>query len=319
MRVVITGATGFVGSHLVEHLSAETDWALVGVSRSLRHASNLQRDLPRLELRTADLIEPGSIDPLMAELKPDAVIHLAGQPLEPISWADPAATFRLNVIGQINLFEALLKAGVKPRTVIGGSALVYGLVKDEDNPVTEEQPPRPGSPYAVSKLAADYLGEQYWISRQLPVIRLRPFNQIGPRQSPEFAIPAFAMQIAEIETGRGDPVLRVGNLSAERDFTDVRDAAVAYRLALEKGEPGEVYNVGSGVGRSVQSLLDGLLSLTSASIRIETDPARFRPIDLPRIVCDASKFRQATGWQPRIPLETSLRDTLDYWRQISRS
>lgn len=318
MLVLVTGATGFVGSHLVEHLTHETDWQIVGVSRSLRHAANLRRDLPRFSVRIADLNEPGSIDTLMAELKPDGVIHLAGQPLEPISWADPAATFRLNVIGQINLFDAMLKAGIRPRTIIGGSALMYGLVKDEENPVTENQPPRPSSPYAVSKLAADYLGEQYWISRELPVILLRPFNQIGPRQSPDFAVPAFARQIAEIEVKGAEPVLRVGNLSAERDFTDVRDAATAYRLALERGVPGQAYNVGSGVGRSVQSLLDQLLGLTAAKINVEPDPARFRPVDLPRIVCNASKFRNATGWKPMIPIEASLRDTLDYWREISR-
>lgn len=319
MLVLVTGATGFVGSHLVEHLAHNTGWRIVGISRSLRHGADLRRASPGLELRAADLNEAGSIDALMGELKPDGVIHLAGQPLEPVSWADPAATFRLNVIGQINLFEAMLKANIRPRTVIGGSALMYGLVRDEDNPVTEDQPLRPSSPYAVSKLAADYLGYQYWISRQLPVIRMRPFNQIGPRQSPEFAIPAFAKQVAEIEAGRCDPILCTGNLTAERDFTDVRDAAVAFRLALEKGEPGEAYNVGSGVGRSLQSLLDQLLSLTSAAIRVEPDAARFRPVDLPRIVCDATKFRQVTGWKPTIPIEASLRDTLDYWRQIARS
>jgi len=317
--VLVTGATGFVGSHLVQHLVDHTDWQIIGTSRSLRHVSNLQQSMPRVELRTADLNEPGSIDRLLTEVKPDAVIHLAGQPLEPISWEDPAATFRLNVIGQINLFEAILKTGIQPRTVIGGSGLMYGPVKPEENPITEDQPPRPSSPYAVSKLAADYLGYQYWISRQLPVVRLRPFNQLGPRQSPEFAIPAFARQIAEIEAGRSEPVLRVGKLTAERDFIDVRDAAVAYQLALEKGAPGEAYNVGSGNGRSIESMLQGLLDLSSAKIQVEPDPARFRPVDLPRIVCDATKFRQATGWQPAIPLGTSLQDTLDYWRQTARS
>lgn len=320
MRVLITGATGFVGSHVVEHVLAHTDWEVVGLSRSLRHVAGWRRDMDRLSLRTADLNEPASVDQVVADIRPEAVIHLAGQPLEPVSWQDPAATFRLNVIGQINLFEAMLKADLLPRTVIGGSALMYGLVKPDENPINEDQPPRPTSPYAVSKLSADFLGYQYFVSRNLPVVRMRPFNQIGPRQSPEFAVASFAKQIAEIEAGRRERVLRVGNLSSERDFTDVRDAAAAYCAAIERAEPGEAYNLGSGVGRSGQSMLDELLAMSSAAIRVETDPARFRPVDLPRIVCDARKFREASGWTPAIPIETSLRDTLHWWREeISRS
>jgi GDP-4-dehydro-6-deoxy-D-mannose reductase len=314
MRVLITGATGFVGSHVVEHVLAHTDWEIVSLSRSLRHVSGWH-STARLSLRTADLNEPASVEQVVADVRPDAIIHLAGQPLEPISWQDPAATFRLNVIGLINLFEAILKAGLKPRTIVGGSALMYGLVKPEDNPITEDQPPRPSSPYAVSKLAADFLGYQYFVSRDLPVLRMRPFNQIGPRQSPEFAVASFARQIAEIEAQRREPVLRVGNLTSERDFTDVRDAAAAYCVAVERGQPGEAYNVGRGEGRTGQFMLDHLLALSSASIRVETDPARFRPVDLPRIVCDAGKFRQATGWAPAIPIETSLLDTLNWWRR----
>jgi GDP-4-dehydro-6-deoxy-D-mannose reductase len=320
MRVLVTGATGFVGSHVVEHLLAHTDWEVIGLSRSLRHVTSWRQGLPRLSLRTADLNEPAGVNALIAEVRPEAVIHLAGQPLEPISWQDPAATFRLNVIGQINLLEAMLKADIRPRTIIGGSALMYGLVKDEENPITEDQPPRPTSPYAVSKLSADFLGYQYFISRELPALRMRPFNQIGPRQSPEFAVASFAKQIAEIEAGRREPLLRVGNLASVRDFSDVRDAAAAYCVAVERGEPGEAYNVGSGEGHTGQFMLDQLLALSSAPIRVETDPSRLRPVDLPRIVCDASKFRRASGWAPAISIETSLLDTLNWWRQeISRS
>lgn len=320
MKVLVTGATGFVGSHVVERLLEQTDHEVVGLSRSLRHVVSWRSDTPRLTLRTADLNEPTSVDQAIADICPDAVIHLAGQPLEPLSWQDPAATFRLNVIGQIHLFEAMLKANIRPRVVLGGSALMYGLVKDEENPIGEDQPSRPTSPYAVSKLAADYLGYQYFISRQLPVLRLRPFNQIGPRQSPDFLVAAFAKQIAEIETGRREPTIRVGNLTSERDFTDVRDAAAAYCLALERGEPGEPYNVGSGRALSGQFILDSLLAMSSMAISVQPDPQRFRPVDLPRIVCNAGKFRAATGWAPTFPIETSLGDTLNWWRQeTSRS
>lgn len=315
MLVLITGATGFVGSHLVDHLLATTDWEVVGLSRSLRHATELKTPSSRLTVWTADLTEPASIDHAVEEIRPDGVIHLAGQPLEPLSWKDPGATFRLNLIGQLNLFEAIVKTGRRPPVVIGGSALMYGLVEEGDNPVNESQPLRPASPYAVSKLAADYLGYQYFVSHQLPVIRMRPFNQVGPRQSPDFAIPAFARQIAEIESGRREAVLRVGNLSAVRDFMDVRDAAVAYRLALGSGQPGEAYNLGSGQGRTIEFMLQRLLDLSSLPIRVETDPARLRPVDLPRIVCDASKFSAQTNWKPSISIETSLADTLDYWRR----
>jgi GDP-4-dehydro-6-deoxy-D-mannose reductase len=318
--VLVTGATGFVGSHVVERLLDHTDWQIVGLSRTLRHVSGLQPVRPRVEVRAADLNEPASIEQLVADVRPDAIVHLAGQPLEPISWLDPGATFRLNVIGQINLFEAVLKAGLHPRTVIAGSALIYGLVKDEENPIDEDQPPRPASPYAVSKLAADFLGYQYWVSRELPVVRLRPFNQVGPRQSPEFAASGFAKQIAEIEAGKREPVLRVGNLTSARDFTDVRDAAAAYLLAIERGDPGEAYNVGTGEAHTGQFILDCLLHMSSATIEVVPDPQRFRPVDLPRIVCDATKFKRATGWKPTIPIETSLADTLNWWRQeISRS
>ncbi|HEX6512922.1 MAG TPA: GDP-mannose 4,6-dehydratase, partial [Chloroflexota bacterium] len=289
MRVLITGATGFVGSHVVDHLLERTRHEVIGLSRSLRHTGNLQHKSPRLSLRTADVNEPGTLAQLIEEVRPEAVIHLAGQPLEPISWQDPAATFRLNVIGQINLFEGLLNAYLRPRTVLGGSALMYGLVKEEDNPISEDQPLRPSSPYAASKLAADFLGYQYFVSRDLPVLRMRAFNQAGPRQSPEFVVSSFARQIAEIEAGRREPVLRVGNLSSVRDYMDVRDAAAAYCLALERGEPGEAYNIGSGEGHSGQFLLDRLLAMSKAQIAVERDPARFRPVDLPRIVCDARK------------------------------
>ncbi len=320
MLVLITGATGFVGSHLVEYLERETDWELAGISRTLRHAGNLQRLSSRLRLSTADLNEPASIESAIAAVRPDGIIHLAGQPLEPISWLDPAATFRINVIGLLNLIQATLKCDLRPRIVLGGSALMYGLVKDEENPINESQLPRPASPYAVSKLAADYTGYQYFLSHHLPIVRLRPFNQLGPRQSPDFAVAAFAQQIAEIEAGKREPILRVGNLAAARDFLDVRDAAAAYRAALERGEAGEAYNVGSGEAHTMDFILHKLLELSSATIGVERDEARFRPVDLPRIVCDAGKFRRATGWQPSIPLERSLFDTLQYWRQqTSRS
>lgn len=314
MRVLITGATGFVGSHLVEHLLDTTDWELVGVSRTMDHIRNVEHLLPRLRLQVADCDDPASIERAVDSVQPDAVIHLAGQASESQSWKSPAATFIDNVVGEINLFQALIKANLRPRTLVFGSAVVYGTVKPEENPVGENQTLRPMSPYAVSKIAADYLGYQYFASHQMPVVRIRPFNQIGPRQSPEFVVSAFAKQIAEIEGGSREPVLKVGNLRAVRDFVDIRDTMVAYKLLLDRGQAGEAYNIGSGVGHTVQELLERLLALSTKRIRVEQDPSLMRPVDVPLILADTSKLRAATGWSPAIPIEKSLEDTLNYWR-----
>ncbi|HUZ77566.1 MAG TPA: GDP-mannose 4,6-dehydratase [Chloroflexota bacterium] len=314
MRVLITGVTGFVGSHLAEHLLAATDWEITGLSRTLDHVKNVEGLLPRLRLQVADCGDREALGRVVASVRPEAVFHLAGQALESISWQNPAATFMQNVAAEINLFEALRHAEPRPRTLIVGSGLAYGLVKPDENPISEAQPPRPASPYAVSKIAADYLGYQYFVSYQLPVLRLRPFNQLGPRQQSSFAIPAFARQIAAIERGEVEPLLRTGNLTAVRDFTDVRDAAVAYRLALEHGTPGEAYNLGTGTGHTMRSLLERLVNLSSATIRIEQAPELLRPLDVPHIVADASKLKAQTGWQPAIDIDQSLRDTLNYWR-----
>jgi GDP-4-dehydro-6-deoxy-D-mannose reductase len=246
------------------------------------------------------------------------VFHLAAQPFVPQSWADPWDTFETNLRSQLNLFEALLRRGAPARMLVVGSNEEYGLVSPDSLPLRENSPLRPDSPYGVSKVTQDYLGLQYFLSHQLPVVRVRPFNHIGPRQSEKFVAPAFARQIASIEAGLAPPVIKVGNLTAQRDFTDVRDMMRGYRLAIEKGEPGEVYNIGSGTPRSVQQLLDILLGLSAVPIRVEQDPDRMRPSDNPIAYCDASKFATCTGWQPIIPFAQTLRDVLDDWRQRVR-
>jgi GDP-4-dehydro-6-deoxy-D-mannose reductase len=208
----------------------------------------------------------------------------------------------------------LVKLGAKPRVLVVGSNEEYGLVRPEDLPLNENSPLRTNNPYAVSKVAQDWLGLAYFLSHRIPVVRLRPFNHIGPRQSENFVVPAFARQIAMIEAGQQESVIRVGNLTARRDFTDVRDMVQAYCLAVVKGQPGEVYNIGSGRSHAIHEILDILISYSRVSVRIEQDPARMRPSDTPEIRCDARKFYQATGWQPTIPLEQTLQDVLDDWR-----
>ncbi len=207
-----------------------------------------------------------------------------------------------------------MRLNLSPRVLVIGSMDEYGHVAPDQIPVTEETPLRPDSPYGVSKMAQDFLGLQYFLSHHVPIIRVRPSNHIGPRQNDQFVTSNFAKQIAEIEIGKREPVLRVGNLSAQRDFSDVRDMVRAYYFAIERGEPGEVYNIGSESAVSIQHIVELLLAHSRVPIRIEQDPTRLRPSDTPLMYCSATKFRAQTGWRPTIALEQSLQDILDYWR-----
>lgn len=312
MRVLITGVAGFAGGHLVEHLKAATDGEVWG---NVRDASDMKYVLPGVHALVADLRHPQTAIDLVDQAQPDAVFHLAAQPFVPQSWLDPWDTYETNLRSQINLFDALLKRGAPVRVLVVASNEEYGMVSIRELPLREDSPLRPDNPYGVSKLAQDFIGLQYFLGRKLHVVRVRPFNHIGPRQSEKFVAPAFARQIALIEAGRIPPAIKVGNLAARRDFTDVRDMVRAYRLAIEKGEPGEVYNIGSGTPRSVQSVLDTLLNFSTHSIQVEIDPDRMRPTDVPISYCDANKFSARTGWTPEISFEQTLRDVLDDWRQ----
>jgi len=311
LRALITGVAGFAGGHLAEHLFASGDWEVWG---NVLSTGDLRLVVPGVHALVADLRDPQTVLDLVEQAQPDFVFHLAAQAFVPQSWADPWDTYETNLRAQINLFEALLKRDGKTRVLVIGSNEEYGHVDPDWLPLRENAPLRPDSPYAVSKIAQDFMGLQYAISRHLPVVRVRPFNHIGPRQSERFVAPAFAKQIASIEAGLKPPVIKVGNLNAQRDFTDVRDMARAYRLAILKGETGAVYNIGSGAPRSVQHLLDILLSFSTETIRVEVDPGRLRPSDTPIMYCDASAFTSQTGWTPTIPFEQSLRDVLDDWR-----
>jgi GDP-4-dehydro-6-deoxy-D-mannose reductase len=268
-----------------------------------------------LHLISADLCDPAAARAVIQASRPDRIYHLAAQAFAGDSWDSPWQILETNLRGQVNLLEAVLAEPGAPRILVVASSEMYGRPAQPGQAVDETAPLCPENPYAVSKAVQDLLGQQYYLSRNLHIVRARPFNHIGPRQNRRFAAPAFASQIAAIEAGRQAPVLRVGNLTARRDITDVRDIVQAYVLALEVGRPGEAYNLGSGRSRSMQALLDVLLSLAKVPIRVEVDSGRLRPIDVPDIVCDASKFRAATGWAPRIPFETTLQDLLEYERQ----
>jgi GDP-4-dehydro-6-deoxy-D-mannose reductase len=314
LRALITGVAGFAGGHLAEHLEL-AGWEVWG---NVRDAGDTRQAVSSVHTVVADLRDPQAALDLIQQTQPDFVFHLAAQAFVLQSWIDPWDTYETNLRSQINLFEALLKHAGAAHVLAIGSNEEYGLVQADHLPLREDSPLRPDSPYGVSKVTQDLIGLQYFLSRRLPIVRVRPFNHIGPRQNERFVASAFAKQIALIEAGLIPPVVKVGNLSAQRDFTDVRDMVRAYRLAIQHGEPGEVYNIGSGAPRSIQSVLDTLLSYSRISVRIEIDPSRMRPVDIPIAYCDAGKFMARTGWTPTIPFEQTLRDVLDDWRQRIR-
>jgi len=346
VRVLITGVAGFAGSHLAEYCLTLPDVETYGLYRHRTNLENLQdlrragklnfigenssvssvaqmtqlieqrRDPGKVNMVEGDMIDAFSMERVIAGVRPDRIFHLAAQSYVPGSWNAPAATMQINVLGEINIFEAMRKTDVDARIQIACSSEQYGMVHPEEAPIAETNPLRPLSPYAVSKIAQENLAYQYHQSFGLKTVVTRGFNHEGPRRGHVFVTSGRAMQIAEIERGLKPPVIYVGDMSSVRDWTDVRDMVRGYWLALEKGTLGEVYNIGSGVGRTVGEMQDLLLSMTSHKIAVEVDPARLRPSDVKLLVADASKFRAATGWAPQVPFEQTMRDMLDYWRRI---
>jgi len=315
MRVLITGITGFAGSHLAEYILANhPDVRVCGIVRWRSRMDNICGITDKIELHEADLKDVVSLRKCLAEIKPDRVFHLAAQSFVPASWKLPAETFAINAIGQINLFEALLSLKLNPRIQVAGSSEEYGQVFPDEVPMKETNPLRPLSPYAVSKVAQDLLAWQYFQSYGMMTVRTRGFNHTGPRRGDVFVTSNFAKQIAEIEKEKREPVIYVGNLEAKRDFTDVRDVVRAYWLCLEKGEVGDVYNIGTGKAYSMQEVLDMLLGLSKTKVKVKVDPARLRPSDVPILLSDSSKFVSLTGWKPEIPLKQTFKDLLNYWR-----
>lgn len=287
-----------------------------GVIREGRPAPSAE--LPRrVRCHSVDLLRRGPVQELVRTIKPHWIFHLAAASSPAKSWADPARTLRVNIGCQANVLAAAVTLPTPPTVLVVGSADEYGEQPEaEDRALEEDTPLRPLTPYGVSKVGQDLLGLQYFLSHALPVVRVRPFNHTGPRQSPTFAVPSFARQVARIEGGRQAARLRVGNLHARRDFTDVRDIVRAYGLALLEGRPGEVYNLGSGSARSLGEVVELLLGMSQVPIAIEADPALSQRVEARSYRCDAGKFQRLTGWRPEIPFEQTLRDTLAYWRRV---
>ncbi|HUN05455.1 MAG TPA: GDP-mannose 4,6-dehydratase [Aggregatilineales bacterium] len=311
-RILITGAGGFVGKHLIRQLqSSQPSASLYGIV--LNKVDN--PEIGGVEMLAADLLDSQRVHEVMETVKPDAIYHLAAQSSPRLSFQIPAETLQNNLLSQLNLFQSCLTLNIKPNILIVGSADAYGMVKPESLPVTEQTPFRPSNPYAVSKAAQDLLGLQYFLSHKLPILRARPFNHIGPGQRQGFVATDFASQVARIEVGLQEPILTVGNLTAKRDFTDVRDVVRAYDLLMQFGTPGEAYNICTGHSHSIQYLMETLIKLSRVPIEVRVDQARMLPADIPDIRGDSTQLRQATGWEPTIPFERSLNDILDDWRK----
>ena len=315
MKVLVTGITGFAGSHLVDYMLPMKDVEIHGILRWRSRTENIEHFRDQVKFHECDLRDAFSVRDVIETVRPDRIFHLAAQSFVPTSWTAPTESLETNIIGQLNIFEAVKKLGIKSRIQLACSSEEYGLVYENELPIRETNPLRPLSPYAVSKVGQDMLGYQYFKSFGIHIIRTRGFNHEGPRRGPVFVCSDFAKQIADIEKGRREPVVRVGNLDARRDFTDVRDIVRGYWLALEKGVPGEEYNLCSGKDWVIKDMLDYLLKMSTAKIKVETDPTRLRPSDVPVLLGDASKFKKATGWEPTIPFEQTLKDMLAYWRE----
>jgi GDP-4-dehydro-6-deoxy-D-mannose reductase len=295
VRVLVTGAAGFVGRHLCDHLAASGD-------------EPVPIGWPAGE-RAVDVTDANAVRRAVEAARPDAVAHLAGVSSVAASHRDPSHAFAVNVLGAVHVLAAVQEVAPQARVLLVGSSEMYGAVPPGSR-ATEEWALRPLSPYAASKVAAEVAGFQFQRARGLAVISARAFNHLGRGQRTDFVVPSFAEQIAVIRRGKGEPVLRVGNLEAVRDFSHVADVVEAYRLLLQRGMPGEAYNVCSGEGHTIRAVLDRLLALAGVQARVEVDPSRFRPTELPSLVGDSGKL-QRLGWRPRRSLDDALRDALE--------
>lgn len=313
MNVLITGATGFAGSHLCEFLATNTHIEIFGTTL------DQSRRIEKITLIECNLLDQDNTLDLLKEVKPEFIIHLAAVASVTDAWSNPQEVLTNNINCQLSILESLVKLQLKPRVLIASTGQVYGNVAKEELPITEDQAVKPNNPYAVSKVTQELLGLQYFISHGIPVIISRAFNHCGPRQTEDFAVPAFASQIAEIEFEQKEPVIFVGNLEAERDFLDVRDVVRAYWELVNNGSPGEIYNICSGNAIKIQTILDLLINQADVKIEVKQDPKRLRLSDNSRYMGSNSKLIKETNWHPNIGFEQTITDTLNYYRELMAS
>ena len=309
MKALIIGGGGFVGPYLVRHLVNDLGYE---VTVTKTEKENLVSDIAQVV--NLDILNKEQISEVLNAQRPDYVFHLAAQSSVAYSWKNPSLTIDVNVKGCVNVLDAIRDLDFKPRTLLIGSGEEYGHIREGECPITEENNSRPGNIYAATKACQNMLGKIYADAYGMDVMMVRAFNHIGPNQTPMFVVADFCKQVAEIEKGIKEPVMYVGNLTAKRDFTDVRDVVKAYALLVKEGKRGETYNVGTGHALAIQEILDTIISMSDKSIEVKIDPDRLRPVDVPIIEPDIRKINECTGWKPQILLSQTLKETLEYWR-----
>lgn len=310
MKALIIGGGGFVGPYLVEHLAKDLGCE-VTVTKTEREVLSFSD----ATIENLDILDVEQIVSLLQKIRPDYIFHLAAQSSVSVSWKNPGLTIDVNIKGSVNVLDAVRKLDYKPRVLLIGSGEEYGHIREGECPIVEDNALRPGNIYAATKSCQNMIGRIYSEAYDMDVMMVRAFNHIGPNQTPLFVVADFCKQVAEIEKGLREPVMYVGNLSAKRDFTDVRDVVKAYGLLVQKGQKGETYNVGRGNAISIRELLDKILALSTKSIEVKVDTEKLRPVDVPIIEPDVTKINEATGWMPEISLDTTLKETLEYWRK----
>ncbi len=309
-KALIIGAAGFVGSYLIDHIQKNCIWSI-----SVTKLPHEKIEKENVEVYDLNILNPQEIDELLAYVKPDYIFHLAAQSSVALSWKNPGLTVDINIKGSLNVLDAVRKLDYKPRVLMIGSGEEYGHIRADETPVNEENVLRPGNIYAATKACQNMLSSIYGRAYQMDIMNVRAFNHVGPNQAPVFVVADFCKQVADIEKGWQKAEIRVGNLQAKRDFTDVRDVVNAYVLLMEKGKAGETYNIGSGRAVEIREILNMILGNSAFEIKVTVDPEKLRPVDVPIIEADITKVCRDTGWMPKIPLEMTIRETLDYWRQ----
>lgn len=305
---LVIGAAGFVGSYLIDEMRA------CGMDAYATKLPHERMEYAQANIYDLDILDKEAIVALLLEVRPDYIFHLAAQSSVGLSWKNPGLTVDVNIKGSINVMDAVRELYYKPRVLLIGSGEEYGHIRPGETPIKEDNLLRPGNIYAATKACQNMIGSIYAQAYDMQLMMVRSFNHIGPGQAPMFVVSDFCKQVAEIEKGLREPVMYVGNLAAKRDFTDVRDVVRAYVKLIGQGVPGETYNMGSGHAVEIRKVLDMIISLSEKEIRVETDPNKIRPVDVPIIEADITKLHELTGWEPRIGLERTIRDTLDYWR-----
>lgn len=309
-KALIIGAAGFVGNYLIDHIQKDCIWSIIVTKMP---QEKIEKE--DIEIRDLDILDQEAIANLLNDVRPDYIFHLAAQSSVALSWKNPGITVDVNIKGSLNVLDAIRELDYKPRVLLIGSGEEYGHVRPDEVPVREDNVLRPGNIYAATKACQNMLGRIYSQAYGMDIMMVRAFNHVGPNQAPLFVVADFCKQVAEIEKGLREPVMKVGNLSAKRDFSDVRDVVRAYTLLMEHGVAGESYNVGSGSAIEIREILDMILSFAKVPVAVEVDPAKLRPVDVPVIEADVSKLVACTGWKREIGLERTIEETLDFWRR----